>query len=77
MCTERKKALEKLEKLREEGIKDSSMLEHLINNWLSSDDANDALDSLLDEYELNDDEDEVEEEDEEDEEDNIFIDHEG
>ena len=67
MCTERKKALEKLEKLREGGIKDSSMLEHLIKNWLSSDDANDALDSLLDEYELND----------EDEEDNIFIDHEG
>lgn len=69
MCTERKKIVEKLEKLREGDIKDSSMLEYLINNWLPADDANDAMDALLEEYELNDDEDN--------EEDNIFIDHEG
>lgn len=69
MCTERKKIVEKLEKLREGDIKDSSMLEYLINKWLPADDANDAMDALLEEYELNDDEDN--------EEDNIFIDHEG
>lgn len=69
MVTDSKTPIEKLEKLREEGIKDSSMLDYLVKNWLSTDDANDAMDALLDEYELNDDEDN--------EEDNIFIDHEG
>lgn len=69
MATDRKTPIEKLEKLREEGIKDSSILDYLVKNWLSADDANDAMDALLEEYELNDDEDN--------EEDNIFIDHEG
>jgi hypothetical protein len=55
MATDRKTPIGKLEKLREEGIKDSSMLDYLVKNWLSADDANDAMDALLDEYELNDD----------------------
>lgn len=71
MATDRKTPIEKLEKLREEGIKDSSILDYLVKNWLSTDDANDAMDALLDEYELND------EDDEDDEENNIYIDHEG
>lgn len=72
MATDRKTPIEKLEKLREEGIKDSSMLDYLIKKWLSTDDANDAMDALLDEYELNDEDDDEDEDD-----DNIFIDHEG
>lgn len=72
MATDRKTPIEKLEKLREEGIKDSSILDYLVKNWLSTDDANDAMDALLDEYELNDDE-----EDNEEENNNISIDHEG
>jgi hypothetical protein len=71
MATDRKTPIEKLEKLREEGIKDSSILDYLVKNWLSADDANDAMDALLDEYELND------EDDKDDEENNIYIDHEG
>lgn len=71
MATDRKTPIEKLEKLREEGIKDSSILDYLVKNWLSTDDANDAMDALLDEYELND------EDEEDDEENNIYIDHEG
>lgn len=72
MLTDRKTPIEKLEKLREEGIKDSSILDYLVKNWLSADDANDAMDALLDEYELNDDDEEDDDED-----DNIYIDHEG
>lgn len=72
MATDRKTPIEKLEKLREEGIKDSSILDYLVRNWLSTDDANDAMDALLDEYELNDEDEEDTEEDN-----NIFIDHEG
>lgn len=71
MVIDRKTPIEKLEKLREEGIKDSSILDYLVKNWLSTDDANDAMDALLDEYELNDDEENTEDDN------NIFIDHEG
>jgi hypothetical protein len=45
--TERQKAIENLSKLREAGITDEKIVDYLICNWMTGDDAKQATEDLL------------------------------
>lgn len=62
MKTKRQKADDLLEKLRDSGVSDSMILEYIINDYMSSDEAFDALDAAKEELFNNDIDEEEEDE---------------
>ena len=48
--TDRKKAYEALEELRAAGIQDTTILDYLVNNYLSGSVAKDAMESATEEF---------------------------
>ena len=52
--TNRQTAIENLEKLREAGVTDERIVDYLINNWMTGDDAKKATEDLLIDEDLED-----------------------
>lgn len=52
--TDRHKAFENLTKLREAGVTDEQIVDHLINNWMTGSDAKQATEDLLTDQEIED-----------------------
>jgi hypothetical protein len=55
--TDRHKAFDNLTKLREAGVTDEKIVDYLINNWMTGDDAKQATEELLFEEGIEDSED--------------------
>lgn len=62
MKTKRQKADDLLEKLRDSGVSDSMILEYIVNDYMSGDEAFDALDAAKEELFNNDIDEEEEDE---------------
>ena len=57
LMTERQKAIENLSKLREAGVSDEKIVDYLICNWMTGDDAKQATEDLLSDEEIEDEDD--------------------
>lgn len=64
---DRNEAVRRLDEVRMNGVSDESIVEYLIYNWMSSDQANEFLEDVADENGFSFEDDEEDEEDEEDE----------